>query len=102
MEVEKKPRVDCFLFDLLSSSRDQTKFSKSIQALEKAFYKIFWYGLEWPIGAISGQGGIKCAITVLLRNCICCYLRSLSGVIIPSFDGNSNIFATFIEENSYR
>lgn len=57
-----EPKVDRFLFNLLSSKGDRIKFSKSIEALEKAFYQIFWYGLERPLDAISGQGGIKLAI----------------------------------------
>ena len=38
---------------------------------------------------------------VLSRNCICRDLRAFSGVIFPSFDRNSNIFAIFIEQKSY-
>ena len=33
---------------------------------------------------------------VLSRNCICRDLRTFSVVIFPSFNSNSNIFATFI------
>ena len=32
----------------------------------------------------------------------CRDLRTFSWVIIPSFDGNSNIFATFIKQKSYQ
>ena len=32
---------------------------------------------------------------------ICRDLRAFSGVIFPSFDKNSNIFAIFIEQKSY-
>ena len=71
-------------------------------------------GSHCHIGPI--QGGIKCAnrrtgfidskgsqtYALLSWNCTCRDLRAFSGLIFPSFDGNSNIFATFIEQKSYQ
>ena len=61
---------------------------------------------NWGTGFLDSEGSYRqqrpqtCA--VLSRNCICCDLRAFSGVIFPSFDGNSNMFATFTEQKSYR
>ena len=40
-------------------------------------------------------------VTVSSCNCICRDLCAFSGVIFPSFDRNSNIFAIFLEQKSY-
>ena len=65
-------------------------------------------GIKWGIrgsGILDSEGSHRQrrpqTYAVLSRNCICRDLRAFSGVIFPSFDRNSNIFAIFIEQKSY-
>ena len=71
--------------------------------------------LSFKVCQFVSQGCIKCAIQraglidsedpkhlLFYRETAFVVIYALfSGLIFPSFDGNSNIFATFIEQKSY-
>ena len=66
-----------------------------------------WHKVREPTNQVHQQRRISSiaktpSIRCFVENCICCDLRAFSGVIFPSFDGNSNMFATFTEQKSYR
>ena len=74
----------CLAFDCISPGQ--------IQHITVLHFLLIW---------VPGWHKVPQTYAVLSRKCICRDLRAFSGVIFPSFDRNSNIFAIFIEQKSY-